>query len=162
MATPLTALSAGQSVDMSANSETWADIPPPQSVTLSLHWLSRKLLLISHAAKMTWAQTRWAIYSALLANDPGLCETNNCATTKWSRCQEGVLCGMQTAKCGNLKSVFCGISNAECSANYTLVFSAFCKIQIESNNQLRVDLSLYLSLESTSAHHKRCGHAVSK
>jgi len=40
--------------------------------------------------------------------------------------------------------------------------SAFCKIQIKSNNQLCVDLGLYLSLESTSAHHKRCGNAVGK
>jgi len=41
--------------------------------------------------------------------------------------------------------VFCRISPAERSANYTLKFfphSAFRKIQIKSNNQLRIGLGL--------------------
>jgi len=49
------------------------------------------------------------------------------------------------------KGVFCGISPAERSRNYTLEFfriphSTFRKIQIKSNNQLRVGLGLHLNL----------------
>jgi len=58
------------------------------------------------------------------------------------------------AKCGNLKR--CILRNFTCGTFCKLhlrVFSAFRKIQIKSNNQLRVSLGLYLSFESTSAHH---------
>jgi len=39
------------------------------------------------------------------------------------------------------------------------IFFTFRKIQIKSNNKLRVGLGLHFSLESTSAHHKRRGHS---
>jgi len=51
-----------------------ADIPPPQSATLGLHPVARKLLLISRPAegrKLSGvAHSRLATFSKLLASDP--------------------------------------------------------------------------------------------
>jgi len=57
--------------------------------------------------------------------------------------REGVLCGMRNAEIW--KSVFCGFLSSKRSANYTLrafPYFAYRKIQIKSNNQLRLGLGL--------------------
>jgi len=54
----------------------YTDIPPPQSATLGLHPVVRKLLLISRPAegrRLSWPEhtVRLAACSRLLASDPG-------------------------------------------------------------------------------------------
>jgi len=72
---------------------------------------------------------------------------------------------LRNADCRNLKR--CILRNFTCGTFSKLHLrfipqSAFCKIQIKSNNQLRVGLGFHLSLKSTSAHHKWRGHTVDK
>jgi len=55
--------------------------------------------------------------------------------------RDGVLCGMRIAECRNLKGVFCGISPAERSTNYTIIFVMLCVLALKDDDKAAASTS---------------------